>query len=148
VDIPKPESVPGRVEAGRYIPPVIRPPGGVALADVTIDDVFVHTPIGVMRRDQAKWSIGATVPGPKRIPTWAIVCAIFLFVVMGPFSLLFLLAGEHDGEMTTVQITDGRFTYVMRAYTYSREGYLTILRTAEWSERALPGRALPEQLEP
>jgi hypothetical protein len=138
---PQSEFVAGRVESGRYIPPIAKPAGGAVIADVTIDDSYVYTPIGAMRRDQTRWTIGQTVPGPNRLPSWAMVCAIFLFLVMGPFSLLFLLASEHDGEMTTVQISDGRLTYVMHAYTYSREQYLAILKTAEWSERALPGRA-------
>lgn len=124
------------------MPPDPRPHEGVTLADVQIDDVFVRTPIGDMRRDQTKWHIGQTVPGPTRIPTWAVMCAIFLFLCMGPFSLLFLLAKETVGETTTVELTDGRLSYTMKVNTYDHDGYLNILKVAEWSERALPGRAV------
>lgn len=114
----------------------------MSLGDVQIDETFVYTPIGRMRRDRTKWHIGETVPGRERIPTWATLCAVFLFLCMGPFSLLFLLAKERAGETTTVQLTDGHLTYTTKIDTYDREGYLNIVSTAEWSERALPGRAI------
>lgn len=130
----------GYVRAGRYIPPVTVPVNGTVLGDATIDEQYVHTPVGRLRRDQTQWTVAETVPGPERVPQWAIACAILLFFCMGPFSLLFLLAKEHVGETTTVHLTDGRVRYAMKVNTVGEEEYQLILRTIEWCERALPER--------
>lgn len=131
--------MPGRVVAGVYVPPNVAPAGGVSIADVQIDDTYVHTPIGDMRRDQTRWTIGQTAPGPTQIPQWAVLCAVFLFLCMGPFSLLFLLAKENVGETTSVQLDDGVISYVMKVH-HDQGGYAYILKVAEWSQRALPAR--------
>lgn len=112
----------------------------VSIADIQIDNQFVYTPVGQMRRDQTRWTISDTRPRPPRVPSWAIACAILLFFCVGPFSLLFLLAKETYGETTTVRLSDGAIVYIAQIDTYDQSAYQYLLKIAEWSQRALPER--------
>ena len=112
----------------------------VWLGDVLIDGDVIHTPVGDMRRDQTRWQVGQTIPQPGSTPTWATVCAVLLFLCMGPFSLLFLLVKDGGGSMTAVYLTDGRARYTANVLTADPDGYRMIHQTIEWAERALPER--------
>jgi hypothetical protein len=126
-----------------YIPqyaPGSNAPVAAWIGDVLIDDEFVHTPVGDMLRTQTRWQVGDTTPQPQRIPGWAVACAILLFLCMGPFSLLFLLAKEDCGQVTSVRLTDGRRTHVAQVGIADQNDYRVMLQTIEWAERALPER--------
>lgn len=92
-------------------------PGPVVaqIGDISVTSTTAHTPAGPIPLRGSQWTLIDQWMTQQKIPPWAIVLAILLFCLMGPFSLLFLLAKDNIYYGTVqVNVTNGRQQYVTR----------------------------------
>ncbi|WP_305789125.1 hypothetical protein [Symbioplanes lichenis] len=96
-------------------PPPAPGPVIVQIGDLGVTSTVVHTPAGDIPLAGSSWTVNDYWHHQSKIPTWAILAAIFGFCVLTVFSLLFLLA-KTTVTTGTVQITvtNGTRQYVSR----------------------------------
>ena len=86
----------------------------VVVGDIEADRHWVRTPIGVIRADQAQWSVSDQVHTQRYIPVWAVLMAI-VFALLCLLGLLFLLVrDERRYYEVTVTVTGGGFAHTTR----------------------------------
>lgn len=66
----------------------------VGMGHIEVTDSEVRTPVGTIPLSAASFTFSDVTSTIRKIPTWAIVCAVAGFFVLTFFSLFFLLAKE------------------------------------------------------
>jgi hypothetical protein len=110
------EVLPRTVPAARgELEPVDRTPLA-GIGEITVTRDRIYTPTGWFRLRGSRWTVTERPYVRQRIPSWAIALAIVLFLCVGPFSLLFLLASEtvYAPWLVEVSVRNGRHHYVAR----------------------------------
>jgi hypothetical protein len=97
-------------------------PAIARIGDISVTSTTVHTPGSTFALRGSQWSVTDQWVATQRIPTWAVMCAVFGFCVLAVFSLLFLLVKEYTYRgAVTVTVTNGAFSFTTRVTVATQE---------------------------
>lgn len=95
----------------------------VRIGELAVTASYVYTPAGPIPLRGAQWQVQDHWVTHERMATWGIVLAILLFCIVGPFSLLFLLAKTSWVTGTVdVTVTNGPRQYTARIPAWGQHG--------------------------
>jgi hypothetical protein len=109
------------------------------IGEIDVTSTMIHTPASIFPLRGSGWSVTDQWVATQRIPTWAVMCAVFGFCVIPVFSLLFLLVKEYSYRgAVTVTVTNGPSSFTTRItvatqeqvqYVYDQVNYVRSLAT-------------------
>lgn len=110
------------------------------IADIAVFETIVSTPIGVLNREQTRWSLGQVFEADRATPGWVLAASLLLIPCTGGFSLLGLLIKDVTLYGAALSVTDGRISYTTTVYAPDHAAFLPIQQAVAWAQQPPPPR--------